>query len=83
VSAISGVKDGGVIAEFTRDGSVVEQIRLHDHNKDGRYCHYHYFIEPGIYHVDVIATDRDGREMALEDAATFVILERTLSSLAG
>ncbi|MGB7001281.1 MAG: NosD domain-containing protein [Halobacteriota archaeon] len=83
VSAISGVKDGGVIAKFTRDGSVVEQIRLHDHNKDGRYCNYRYFTEPGIYHVDVIATDRDGRVMALEDAATFVILKRTLSSLAG
>jgi parallel beta-helix repeat protein len=75
VSAISGVKDGGVIAEFTRDGSVVEQIRLHDHNKDGRYCNYLYFTEPGVYHVDVIAADHDGREMALEDAATFVILD--------
>ncbi len=75
VSAISGVEYGGVIAEFTRDGSVVEQIRLHDHNKDGRYCNYRYFTEPGIYHVDVIAKDRDGRVMALEDAATFVILD--------
>jgi parallel beta-helix repeat protein len=74
VSAISGVANGGVIAVFTRDGSVVEQIRLHDPNKDGRYCHYHYFTEPGIYHVAVIAADRDGREMALEDAATFEIL---------
>jgi len=75
VSAISGVKDGGVIAEFTRDGAVVAQIRLHDHNKDGRYCHYRYFIEPGIYHVDVIAADSNGRVMALEDAATFEILD--------
>ena len=75
VSAISGVKNGGVIAKFTRDGSVVKEIRLHDHNKDGRYCHYRYFTEPGIYHVDVIAADRDGRVMALEDAATFVILD--------
>jgi hypothetical protein len=83
VSAISGVKDGGVIAEFTRDGSVVEQIRLLDHNKDGRYCRNHYFTELGVYHVDVIAADRDGREMRLEDAATFVIIERTLSSLTG
>jgi hypothetical protein len=76
VSAISGVKDGGVIAEFTRDGAVVEQIRLLDHNKDGRYCRNHYFIEPGIYHVDVIAKDRDKQhEMMLEDAATFVIID--------
>jgi parallel beta-helix repeat protein len=83
VSAISGVDNGGVIAEFTRDGSVVEQIRLHDHNKDGRYCNYRYFTEPGVYHVDVIAADRDGHVMALEDAATFVIIERKSSSLAG
>ena len=76
VSAISGVKDGGVIAEFTRDGSVVEQIRLHDHNKDGRYCNYHYFIEYGIYHVDVIAADRAGHDMGLEDAETFVIIKK-------
>jgi parallel beta-helix repeat protein len=75
VSAISGVEDGGVIAKFTRDGSMVEQIRLLDPNKDGRYCRTHYFIEPGVYHVDVIAADRDGREMALEDIATFVILD--------
>ena len=75
VSAISGVKDGGVIAEFTRDGAVVEQIRLHDHNKDGRYCNYGYFTEFGVYHVDVIAADRDGRVMPLEDAATFVIID--------
>jgi parallel beta-helix repeat protein len=75
VSAISGVKDGGVIAIFTRDGAVVEQIRLLDHNKDGRYCHYRYFTEPGIYHVAVIATDCDGHVMPLEDAATFVILD--------
>jgi hypothetical protein len=54
---------------------VVEQIRLHDHNKDERYCRNYYFIEPGVYHVDVIAADRDGREMALEDVATFVILD--------
>ena len=83
VSAISGVEDGGVNATFTRDGSEVV-IRLHDHNKDGRYCNYRYFTEPGIYHVDVIAKDRDGQhKMRLEDAATFVIIERTLSSLAG
>lgn len=69
------MKDGGVIAEFTRDGSVVKQIRLHDHNKDGRYCWNHYFIESGVYHVDVIAADRDGRVMELEDAATFVIID--------
>jgi hypothetical protein len=75
VSAISGVNDGGVIAEFTRDGSVVKQIRLLDSNKDGRYCRTHYFTEYGVYHVDVIARDRDGREMRLEDAATFVILD--------
>jgi parallel beta-helix repeat protein len=80
VSAISGVKHGGVIAVFTRDGSVVEQIRLLDPNKDGRYCRDHYFTEPGIYHVDVIAADHDGREMALEDVATFVIIERKSSS---
>jgi hypothetical protein len=76
VSAISGVKDGGVIAEFTRDGSVVEQIRLHDQNKDGRYCHYRYFTEPGIYHVDVVVTDREGRALELKDTPTFVIIER-------
>ncbi|NQE52595.1 Cell surface glycoprotein [ANME-1 cluster archaeon GoMg3.2] len=75
VSAISGVDNGGVIAEFTRDGSVVEQIRLLDPNKDGRYCRDHYFIEQGVYHVDVIARDPDGHVMALEDAATFVILD--------
>ena len=75
VSAISGVEDGGVIAEFTRDGSVVAQIRLHDHNKDGRYCNYLYFTKQGIYHVAVIAKDRDGHDMTLEDAATFVILD--------
>ncbi|NAS88135.1 hypothetical protein C4E24_00090 [ANME-1 cluster archaeon AG-394-G21] len=75
VSAISGVDNGGVIAKFTRDGSVVKQIRLHDHNKDGRYCNYHYSSEYGVYHVDVIAADRDGRVMALEDAATFVIID--------
>jgi hypothetical protein len=74
VSAISGVDDGGVNAKFTRDGSVVE-IRLHDHNKDGRYCNYRYFTEPGIYHVDVVVTDQEDRVMALEDAATFVILD--------
>jgi parallel beta-helix repeat protein len=83
VSAISGVKNGGVIAKFTRGGSMVEQIRLLDPNKDGRYCRNHYFIEPGVYHVDVIAADRDGREMRLENAETFVIIERRLSSLAG
>jgi parallel beta-helix repeat protein len=75
VSAISGVEYGGVIAEFMRDGSVVKQIRLLDPNKDGRYCRTHYFTEPGVYHVDVIAADRDGREMALENVATFVILD--------
>ncbi len=75
VFAISGVKDGGVIAEITRDGSVLKQIRLHDHNKDGRYCNYRYFIEPGVYHVDVIAKDRAGHDMALEDATTIVILD--------
>jgi parallel beta-helix repeat protein len=69
VSAISGVKNGGVI-----DGSVVEQIRLLDHNKDGSYCRNHYFTEYGVYHVDVIAADREGRALELkDDAATFVI----------
>jgi hypothetical protein len=45
--------------------------------KEGRYCGNWYFglSAPGVYHVDVIAADRDGREMALEDAATFVILD--------
>jgi hypothetical protein len=82
VSAISGVNDGGVIAEFTQGGSVVEQIRLLDPNKDGRYCRNHYFTEPGIYHVDVIVTDREGRTLELkDDAATFVIIERKSSSL--
>lgn len=84
VSAISGVGNGGVVAEFTRDGLVFEQIRLHDPNKDGRYCcRNHYFTEPGVYHVDVIAADHYGREMALEDVVTFVILKRTHYSLAG
>ena len=73
VSAISGVKDGGVIAEFTRDGARVEQIRLHDPDKDGRYCHYRYFTVPGLYQIDVIAADRDGRMMELKNATIFVI----------
>ena len=75
VSAISGVKDGGVSATFTRDGYKIGQIRLHDHNKDGRYCNYLYFTEPGIYHVDVVAADRAGHDRTLEDATTFVILD--------
>jgi len=41
------------------------------------------YVHAGTYHVDVVVTDRDGREMRLEDATTFVILKRTHYSLAG
>nr|CBH37026.1 hypothetical protein, secreted [uncultured archaeon]CBH37660.1 conserved hypothetical secreted protein [uncultured archaeon] len=76
VSTISGVKNGGVIATFTRGGYKIGQTYMAE--KEGRYCGNWYFglsAVPGVYHVDVIAADRDGREMALEDAATFVILD--------
>jgi hypothetical protein len=87
VSAISDVKNGGVIAEFTRDGYKIGQ-KTYMREKEGRYCGNWYFslsVVPGVYHVDVVVTDQEGRVMALEDAATFVILnfEHTLYSLAG
>jgi hypothetical protein len=76
VSTISGVKNGGVIAKFTRAGYKIGQTYMTE--KEGRYCGNWYFglsAVPGVYHVDVVVTDQEDRVMALEDAATFVILD--------
>ncbi len=76
VSAISGVKNGGVIATFTRGGYKIGQTYMTE--KEGRYCGNWYFglsAVPGVYHVAVVITDQEGRVMTLEDAATFVILD--------
>jgi len=76
VSTISGVKNGGVIAKFTCGGYKIGQTYMTE--KEGRYCGNWYFglsAVPGVYHVDVVVTDQEDREMALEDAATFVILD--------
>jgi len=76
VSAISDVKNGGVIAVFTRDGYKIGQTYMTE--KEGRYCGNWYFglsAVPGVYHVDVVVTDQEDRVMALEDATTFVILD--------
>ena len=78
VSAISGVKNGGVIATFTRGGYKIGQTFCHMTEKEGRYCGNWYFglsAVPGVYHVDVIATPRYGHSVTLEDATTFVILD--------
>jgi serine protease AprX len=82
VSAISGVDNGGVIAKFMRGGYKVKQIYMTE--KEGIYCGNWYLSSsavPGVYHVDVAVTDREGRVMESEDAATFEIIGRKSSSL--
>jgi parallel beta-helix repeat protein len=75
VSAISDVKNGGVIAVFTRDGYKIGHTYMTE--KEGKYCGNWYLglsAVPGVYHVDVVVTYQEDRVMALEDAATFVII---------
>ncbi len=79
VSATSGVMY--VTAELKRDKEEIIKIPMLSElsklsDKTGRYRgRWHTFsAERGIYHIDIVATDRDRRETELEDVATVEVI---------
>ncbi|MCW3133615.1 MAG: S8 family peptidase [Methanophagales archaeon] len=79
VSATSGVTY--VTAEFKRGNEEIIRIPMLSElsklsDRTGRYKgRWHTFsVDPGIYHIDIIATDRDRREAEWEDVATVQVI---------